>query len=234
MDAWVDLHLHSCLSPCAEDDMTPWNIVGMASLKGLNAIAVTDHNAAFNLPAAMAAGKELDVTVIPGIEVTTKEEVHLLGYFGTLEEAMAFGALIYARLPNVPNNPELFGRQLLVQEDDSPCGELEKLLIAATDLGLDEVERLIVEHHGIAVPAHINRGSNGMIGALGLMPLLPQYPVVEVSPLCDCPAYAMKGRRILRSSDAHRLCDISERTFSLSVNELSVYGILAAISPNED
>ncbi len=215
MDAFCDLHLHSCLSPCADDEMTPWNMVGMARVKGLDVIAITDHNTACNAPDAMAAGQEYGVAVIPGMEITSREEVHILAYFPTLEDALAAGEEVYAHLPDIQNDPSLFGNQLIMRDGDTPSGTLDKLLLNATDLSVDEVCALIRKHHGIPVPAHINRGSNGMIGALGLMPFLPEHPVVEVYKPLDCPDYATKGRFLLHSSDAHHLEDVQERVFSL-------------------
>lgn len=208
--------------------MTPWNMVGMARVKGLDVIAITDHNTALNAPDAVAAGEEYGVAVIPGMEVTTREEVHMLAYFFTLEDALAAGNEVYAHLPNVQNKPALFGNQLIMRDGDTPSGTLSKLLINATDLSVDEVCTLIRVHHGIAVPAHINRGSNGMIGALGLMPFLPEYPVVEVYKGVPCPEYATKGRFLLHSSDAHRLEDIQERVFELDA-EPTVEAILSLL-----
>ena len=217
MGAFCDLHLHSCLSPCAEDDMTPWNMVGMAKIKGLDVIAITDHNAVLNAEDAMAAGREYGVEVIPGMEITSREEVHMLAYFYTLKDALAAGEEVYAHLPDISNQPMLFGNQIIMRDGDTPSGTLDKLLINATDLSVDEVCELVRAHNGIPLPAHINRGSNGMIGALGLMPFLPEYPVVEVYKGVDCPAYATKGRFLLHSSDAHRLEDIQEQVFELPV-----------------
>ena len=229
MQAYVDLHLHSCLSPCANDDMTPWNIVGMAKLKELDVIAVTDHNCALNLPEAMEAGKEYGVTVLPGLEITSKEEVHMLAYFETLPAALRFGKMIYQHLPDVKNDASLFGRQLIIGGEDCIQGEVEKLLIAATDFSVEALAHEIKKYGGVAIPAHINRGANGMIGALGLMPMLPEYPAVEVSPHIDCPAYATKGRRVLQSSDAHRLEDIQEREFTMELAEVSPAAIMAML-----
>lgn len=228
MGAFCDLHLHSCLSPCAEDDMTPWNMVGMAKIKGLDVIAITDHNAVLNAEDAMAAGREYGVEVIPGMEITSREEVHMLAYFYTLEDALAAGEEVYAHLPAISNQPMLFGNQIIMRDGDTPCGTLDKLLINATDLSVDEVCELVRSHNGIPLPAHINRGSNGMIGALGLMPFLPEYPVVEVYRGVDCPAYATKGRFLLHSSDAHRLEDIQEQVFELPV-ETSAKAVLDLI-----
>lgn len=221
MGAFCDLHLHSCLSPCAEDDMTPWNMVGMAKIKGLDVIAITDHNTALNAEDAMAAGREYGVAVVPGMEITSREEVHMLAYFDTLEDALRAGEEVYAHLPAISNQPALFGNQIIMHDGDNPSGTLEKLLINATDLSVDEVCALVRSHNGIPLPAHINRGSNGMIGALGLMPFLPEYPVVEVYKGVECPAYATKGRFLLHSSDAHRLEDIQEQVFELPVEPTS-------------
>lgn len=185
--------------------MTPWNMVGMAAVKGLDVIAITDHNTTKNAPQAIAAGAEYGVVVIPGMEITTKEEVHVLGYFPTLEDALSAGEEVYDHLPPIENNPALFGNQIIIGDEDQPVGTLDKLLLNATDLSLTEAQQLVEKHNGIFIPAHINRGSNGMIGALGLMPFLPDYPVVEVYRQIDCPAYATKGRFLLHSSDAHRL-----------------------------
>ncbi len=206
--------------------MTPYNMVGMAKLKGLDVIAVTDHNSALNLPQVMEAAQALSMEVIPGLEVTSKEDVHILAYFYTLEEALAFAKIIDDHLPEVENQPDLFGRQLVMGEDDTVLREEPRLLVNATDFSVEQLCALIRHHHGIPVPAHINRGSNGMIGALGLMPMLPEHPVVEVSLGLACPAYATKGRLILHSSDAHRLESIQERVFALEVGEATARGVL--------
>ena len=212
--------------------MTPWNMVGMAKIKGLDVIAITDHNAVLNAEDAIAAGREYGVEVIPGMEITSREEVHMLAYFYTLEDALAAGEEVYAHLPAISNQPLLFGNQIIMRDGDTPSGTLDKLLINATDLSVDEVCQLVRTHNGIPLPAHINRGSNGMIGALGLMPFLPEYPVVEVYQGVDCPAYATKGRFLLHSSDAHRLEDIQEQVFELPV-EASAKAVLDLIRARE-
>lgn len=208
--------------------MTPWNMVGMARIKGLDVIAITDHNACLNAEDAMAAGREYGVAVIPGMEITSREEVHMLAYFYTLEDALSAGEAVYRHLPAIMNDPLLFGNQIIMRNGDTPDGILDKLLINATDLSVDEVCALVREHGGVPVPAHINRGSNGMIGALGLMPFLPEYPVVEVYKGVECPAYATKGRFLLHSSDAHRLEDIQEQVFELEA-EPTAEGVLKLI-----
>lgn len=227
MRVYCDLHIHSCLSPCAEDDMTPWNLVGMAKVKGLDVIALTDHNCARNVPAAIAAGRAYGVEVIPGMEVTAKEEVHILAYFPAAEAALAFGEEIYARLPDIRNRTDLFGNQMVTDEKDEPVGQAEKLLLNATALSMEEIGVLTERYGGVNVPAHINRGANSLIVALGMMPPLPAYPVVEVVPGLPCPKEATAGRTVLYSSDAHRLGDILERTFALDLPEPTAAATLA-------
>ena len=126
---YYDLHIHSCLSPCGDDDMTPANIVGMAAVKGLDVIALTDHNSCRNCPAAMYHGEKYGVTVIPGMELTTREEVHVICLFPTLDDALRFDALIYEKLLPFPNREDIFGKQQITDERDEVTGTVENLLI---------------------------------------------------------------------------------------------------------
>lgn len=226
----VDLHIHSCLSPCAEDDMTPANICGMAFIKGLQAIAVTDHNTARNLPYVQEAADHYGLILLPGIEITTREEVHLLGYFSATETAVEVGEIISSHLPPMKNKPRFFGNQLVMNTDDEIVAEEDRLLIGATDLTLSECTRIVREHGGAAVPAHINRGSNGLLVNLGFMPQEPAYPVLEVSPTLPVDESVIAGKRILHSSDAHRLGDILEAVSELETERFSLGGLFDAVS----
>lgn len=226
MAYFADLHIHSCLSPCGDDDMTPANIAGMAKIKGLDIIAVTDHNAARNLPAVQACCEAYGLLLLPGMEITTKEEVHLLGYFETVETALQFGEEIKKHLPKKKNNPRFFGRQLVMNEDDEIIDEEEALLIGATDLPLKDAAELVASFGGVPVPAHINRGSNGLLVNLGLMPLEPFYPTVEAARHLPCEESALRGRHVLHSSDAHYLGDIQEREHALQLKEGTVQELL--------
>ena len=222
---YVDLHIHSCLSPCADDDMTPANICGMASIKGLDAIAVTDHNCARNLPYVKEAADAFHLILLPGMEITTREEVHLLGYFPTVEAAVEAGECFAAHLPPMKNRPAFFGRQLVMNTDDEVVDEEERLLIGATDLSLARCTEEIRCRGGVAVPAHINRGSNGLLVNLGMMPPEPDFPVVEVRPELPVPAEAVMGRRVLEASDAHQLGSIREAVFDVPTERFSLGGL---------
>ena len=195
--------------------MTPWNLVGMARVKGLDVIALTDHNTARNTPEAMAAGEATACRSFPAWRSPAGRRCTSWAIFPPCRRHSQREKLSMPTCRRCKNQPALFGNQIIIGADDSPSGTLEKLLINATDLSVEEVCALVRAFGGVPVPAHINRGSNGMIGALGLMPFLPDYPVVEVYPGVPCPAYATKGRFVIHSSDAHRLEDLQERTFSL-------------------
>ncbi len=226
-----DLHLHSCLSPCADDDMTPANIVGMAKVIGLDVIALTDHSSCKNCPAFAAAAGEYGMEVLFGMELTTAEEVHVLCYFAALEEAMAFDAFVYEHLPAIRNRPAYFGNQLLYDTRDQVCGTEEKLLISATDLPFDAVYDLTKSYHGLMVPAHINKSSTSLLKNLGFIPPDSQFSCVEVKNPEDWPALKerhpyLKQCRVLFSSDAHTLTGLNEPIRFLRPDDPSPAGIL--------
>ena len=225
---WVDLHSHSCLSPCADDDMTPANICGMAHIKGLDAIAVTDHNTARNLPFVKEAADYYGLILLPGMEITTKEEVHLMGYFRDVDTAVEVGEIFSSHLPAMKNKPDYFGNQLVMNTDDEVVDVEERLLIGATDLDLAECTKIIRDHGGAAVPAHINRG-HGLLVNLGLFPEEPVFPVVEVRPELPVNEKLIVGKRRLWSSDAHHLGDILEAVSELDTDRFSLGGLFEFI-----
>jgi PHP family Zn ribbon phosphoesterase len=229
MKIFADLHIHSCLSPCGDNNMTPLNICAMAKIKGLQAIAVTDHNAAKNLPAAFKAAQAHNLVLLPGMEITTREEVHLLAYFPTVEQVLAMGDFLSCHLPALQNDPHLFGKQQIMNDLDEVTGEESRLLISATDLTLVKAVQKIRRFGGMAVPAHINRGANGLLMNLGFLPGDVYFPALEVVPQLPVPEDSIHGKIILHASDAHRLEDISEAVYSLETKELSPASILKAI-----
>ena len=162
---YYDLHIHSCLSPCGDDDMTPANIVGMAAVKGLDVIALTDHNSCRNCPAAIYHGEKYGVTVIPGMELTTQEEVHVICLFPTLDDALRFDALIYEKLLPFPNREDIFGKQQIMDERDEVTGTVKNLLINATSISFDDVFPLVGSFQGIAYPAHVPRACSPILAS---------------------------------------------------------------------
>ena len=223
---FCDLHMHSCLSPCGSDDMTPANLCGMAMLKGLQMLALTDHNTARNLPAAQVCTDAYGLLLIPGMEITTREEVHLLGYFPSVEIALDFSEFLRAHMPKKKNKPSFFGNQFVMDEDDNIVAEEDELLIAASDLSLDALAKLIREAKGVPVPAHINRGSNGLLINLGFVPEDLGFTAVEVWRDLPCAHTPQEGRVVLHSSDAHYLGDILEASEFVELPERSVDAFL--------
>lgn len=212
---YYDLHLHSCLSPCGDEDMTPNNLVNMAVIKELDLIALTDHNTCRNCPAVLEVAKEAGIRVIPGMELTTAEEVHMVCLFPTLENAMAFDEYVYARLLDVKNEPRIFGEQNILNADDIPVGSLDKLLVNATSIEIARTPALVDSFGGICYPAHIDRQSYSVLANLGCIPPECGFTAVEVhNPekfFADGYGDIRKEYYVVTSSDAHRLEDIAER-----------------------
>ncbi|MDD3751411.1 MAG: PHP domain-containing protein [Sedimentibacter sp.] len=210
MKFYYDLHIHSDLSPCSSRDMTPNNIINMSLIKGLNIISVTDHNTADNLPAVMELSHKAGIKIIPGLEVTTKEEVHVLCYFKKLDKAMEFGRIIYDSLPFIKNNPEIFGEQNIYNSKDEITGTLEKLLINASKYTIEDIYSIVKKFNGVMIPAHINKMTNGILGVLGFMPINPKIEFVEVYSKMSIDNKITKKYKVLNNSDAHQLIDIAE------------------------
>ena len=231
---FYDFHMHSCLSPCGDDDMTPANLVGMAFVNGLQAIALTDHNSSLNCPAAAAHAAEYGITFIPGMELTTMEEVHVLCLFPTVERALRWSEYVYPRILNVKNKPEIFGNQRVMNEEDVQVDEIEKLLISATDISFDAVYDLMEEFGGVMVPAHVDAGSYGLIANLGFVPPESRFRTVEFEHEENVPAYEKADPyfgtcRKIYDSDAHYLENIHEASYVLHVEENSPEAILKVL-----
>jgi PHP family Zn ribbon phosphoesterase len=229
VDLAIDLHIHSALSPCAVDDMTPANIVQMSALKGLDAIAVADHNACFNLPAAAACAREAKILLLPGIEVTTAEEVHVLVYFEALDNALRFGQIIYDSLPDIANNEAFFGRQLIIDEEDNITGKAKKLLAQAAPFSINAIKEMAQEYGGLFIPAHINREASSILYNLGFIPPDLQLGTVEIRRNIPLPP-GIEGRyKMISSSDAHSLGQILERTEFIKAKDKTVRSLLDAL-----
>jgi 3',5'-nucleoside bisphosphate phosphatase len=232
MRAYIDLHIHSALSPCANEDMTPNNIVNMAVLKGLRIIAVTDHNAIGNVAPTAAAAKAQKLLVVPGIEITTQEEVHLLAYFRSVEQLSLFYAEIESSLPRLENRPDIFGRQLIFDQNDQIVSEDRRLLMNAVQISFDRMVYLIRSFHGIPIPAHANRGSFSVLSNLGFMP--PGLPIDAIEVVLNsqgeftdqADARKLAGYRQIVSSDAHDLGSILEQVFFIELNEIAMDDVI--------
>ncbi len=212
---YYDFHIHSALSPCGDKDMTPNNIVNMAALSGLDVIALSDHNSVGNVRAAMKVGEDCGITVIPGMEVETAEEVHILTLYPSIEAAEFAAEKVYNSLPDIKNRPEIFGEQLKMNADDEIVGIEEKLLISPTSLAIEEVFALTDEVGGLFIPAHVDRHSYSVLTNLGFIPDNLPIRCIEISKKVDDVNAYLSSRpslakyEVFRNSDAHYLQDIS-------------------------
>lgn len=221
-----DLHIHSALSPCADDNMTPSNIVGFAKLQGLDAVAIADHNAIANVKVAMDVGHAFDVVVVPAMELQTAEDIHILCLFEKFEDLQSFYNCIH--FADIQNRAEIFGEQLILDEDDNVLGQEQRMLLVASGVSVEEVVSLAKQHNGIAVAAHIDREENGMVAILGTV--TEDFSVVEISATAtkQIQCYTT-GRKVITNSDAHTLEDIGIADGELEVTERSAKGILQAL-----
>lgn len=212
----ADLHVHTCLSPCGDLGMSPQRIAARAGALNIGMIAVCDHNSAANVPAVTRAAAERDIVVVPGMEICSSEEIHLLALFESAGEAFAMQALVYEHLVG-ENNPNAIGLQVIASEADEALGFEHRLLIGAISLPL---ERIVDEIHrlgGVAIASHIDRESYSVISQLGFVPEKVAFDALELSPRIS----TMKARErfgesagvpFVRNSDAHQLDDLGVNT----------------------
>ncbi len=210
MKLFYDFHLHSCLSPCGDNEMTPYNLVNMAKLLGFDIIALTDHNSVKNCRAAQEAGKAAGITVVAGMELCTSEEIHVVCLFPSADAAESFGEIIYQNIPKIKNKAHIFGEQLVMDSADSILAQEDILLTTASFISIDDVPPLVSEHGGVCFPAHIDRSSYSIISSLGTFSEDLKVSCFELTPQADEKLYlekypATRGKLILRNSDAHYL-----------------------------
>jgi len=231
----ADLHIHTCLSPCTELDMSPQNIVNTARKKDINIIGICDHNSSENSVAVMKAAEKSDINVIPGMEVTSQEEVHVLALFDEMENALKLQACVYEKLPG-DNDEEAFGMQVIVNEKDEVLGFNQKLLIGATTIPLSEIIQLIHSFNGIAIASHIDRESFSLISQLGFIPEDLELDALEISPHMtfeEAKENYKNNYPITCSSDAHYPHDIGKGFTSFFLKNGTVAEIKKALN-NED
>jgi PHP family Zn ribbon phosphoesterase len=222
----ADLHIHTCLSPCAELEMLPEFIVEQAQVLGLEIIAVTDHNSAENVAAVVNAARGTGITVLPGMEVQTREEVHLVALFDTLEQVASWQEQVYASMPPLKNDEVVFGEQLVLDADGEPAGYLDRLLLTSTSFSVEEVVQRVSDLDGLCIPAHVDRTAYSIISNLGFIP--PELDVVgveishNVGPVEARRRFPQLARyTLVASGDAHRLREMIRRT-TLKMAEATV------------
>jgi PHP family Zn ribbon phosphoesterase len=222
MPLLADLHNHSCLSPCGSLDLSPRALAEAAAARGVQVLALTDHNASRNCPAFAVHCRRLGIIPLYGLEVTTQEEVHMVTLFAALPAALAFGDYIYSIITPFPNDPEKTGDQVYVDEDDNIEGELEYFLPSAAGIGVDDLGKRAAEYGGIVIPAHVDRPAFSMSSQLGVVVPGPWAAVecVRIPPLSDMgnpasPPLDTLGFPLVSGSDAHYLEHVGRRPFTL-------------------
>ena len=212
---YYDLHIHSCLSPCGDMDMTPCNIVGMARLNGLDVIAVCDHNTAENCPAVQAAAEGTHLLFIPGCEVCTEEEIHVVCLFPDVDAALRFSRMLHEKLPPICNDERAFGRQSIFDSQDQEIGTEPLLLLTGAALSVDELPAVVAQYGGFCVPAHVDRDSFSILVSLGVIPDSCGFTMAELRDKSRLPQLLttnpeLGDKVIVQNSDAHYLQDIAE------------------------
>lgn len=209
----VDLHNHSCLSPCASLEMSPLVLVEHAVKKKIDILALTDHNSTRNLPAFAVCCANNGITPIFGLEVNTFEEVHVVCLFEKLERAVSFGNYIESTLPEISNDPEIFGDQIIVDEYENILGSVDPVLFSSSSISFFELIHRVLDLGGLVIPAHIERFRNGAVSQLGFLPDLPYSAVESLSVPC---AYETYNNTVITGSDAHRPASIGSRSFYIT------------------
>lgn len=210
MKLYYDFHIHSCLSPCGDKDMTPNNIVNFAKIMGYDVIALTDHNTALNCPAVAKLAEANGITFIPGMELCTSEEVHIVCLFYTLEDAMRFSDYVKSTMPPIKNKPSVFGEQSICDENDNVIGQEEALLVTASGISTERVVKKVAEYNGICYPAHIDRSSFSILSNLGTIgeyfgfKCAEIYDILKEDELKKNHPY-LNELKIISDSDAHYL-----------------------------
>lgn len=229
MKVYYDFHIHSCLSPCSDEDMTPNNIVNMSLLKGLNVIALTDHNTMKNCLSVMKVAEGTGLLVIPGMEIQTREDVHVVALFKDIESAATMEKILDEHRLMLPHRPEKFGQQIVMNDKDEVVEEYSITLMASIDLGIDQIIETVFEMDGVVFPAHINKQANSVLANLGFIPKGWPIAAVEVfkaSENIEVVNQYKEQFRILTNSDAHYLQDISEAENSVDIPSLSCEEII--------
>ena len=230
-----DLHIHSCLSPCGDEDMTPSNIIGMSYIKNLDVIAVTDHNTSRNCPAVLKLAQQYNIIAIPGMELCTQEEVHVLCFFAELSDAMRFDEYVYTRLMKVPNDERVFGKQEIYNEEDQLVGTEPYLLINATNISFDELGALMREFNGVYIPAHLDKNSNSLLSNLGFISPDADFIAAELADISHLEELKnrnpyLKQCNIITNSDTHTLGAMNEAENFLECENRTAADVIKALS----
>ena len=211
--------------------MTPYNLVNMAKILGLDIIALTDHNTCQNCKSAIEVGESIGLTVVPGMELCTVEEAHVVCLFPDVDSAMKFSDFIIAGMPDVKNRPSIFGDQFLMDSADGIVGTQEKLLTLASNISISYVQDTVSQYGGICYPAHIDRSSFSVISNLGMITPDMKFSAVEMTNDADREKLKaehpiLNSAKIMSGSDAHYLENMKEATHKIELPECTAEAVV--------
>ncbi len=218
-----DFHIHSCLSPCGNDDMTPANIAGMSFLAGLDAIAVCDHNSCLNIKSAAAACAGYGIKYLCGMELCTSEDIHILCFFDNIQSALDFSCHIEENTVKYPLESEIYGNQLVMDENDNIISSVDHLLISGCSYSVYEIADIVHCMGGACYYAHIDKPSYSVISVLGCIPDDLYFDGVEIHDISKRQSlidngYITDDTVFICGSDAHQLEIIGDRECFLENN----------------
>jgi len=233
----ADLHIHTCLSPCGDLQMSPQKITAQVLRQSIDIIAICDHNSAENIRPVMKAAEGKNVVVLPGMEVCSREEIHVLAIFDNLVSALGLQTLVYDHLPG-KNDPKVFGLQVVANECDEVVGFEDRLLIGATELSIEQVVGEIHRRGGLAIASHIDREAYSVIGQLGFVPESVRFDALELSSHIGCDEALVRFPKctaytFVRNSDAHFIDDVGKNISGYVLEQPSFQEIVKALR-NED
>ena len=226
----ADFHIHSCVSPCASLEMSPAAIAEKAKEKGLDLVALTDHNTALNCPAFKENCAQQGLWSLYGMEVTSSEEAHLVCLFEDVETALEFSEFVYKYMPDIENKPEVFGDQVYVDENEEILGEVEKYLGNASGLSIDDVREEVFYRNGLFIPAHVDKPVFSIVSQLGFLPDA-DYTAIEVFNPANAKDYAKYP--VISDSDAHYLDDVAKKHLYIDVEEKSFAALRDSLQNNK-
>lgn len=235
----LDLHMHSCLSPCGDNDMTPYNLTNMSKLLGYDMIALTDHNSSLNCEAAIKAGNEIGLIVIPGMELCTSEEIHNVCLFPDLNSSLEFSKFVHSSMPNIDNRADIYGEQRIMNDKDNILGCETKLLTLASSISEDDITKIVNEYGGACFPAHLDRASYSILSVLGFLYPELGFQAAGFSRKAYVPLYKEKHpllntMKTFINSDAHYLEDIPEPLNEIELPECSAKALIDYIKNNSN
>lgn len=234
----ADCHIHTVLSPCGDLDMSPKNIIKRAKEKKIDIIGITDHNSTKQCAVMKKVGNENGIFVLTGVEITTKEEAHCLAFFENKEKLSKFQNYIEQYLPDIKNNVNLFGYQVVVDENDNIIEQIDSLLISALSQSINQIEEKVHSLDGLFIPAHINKLKNSIISQLGFIPQDLNVDALEISKYTTQKKFLeknnyLKHHSFIQSSDAHYVENIGEVSTKIKMCGISFNEIKMALA-NQD